>query len=162
MYRTKIIFFATPKRKMIILSAATVGLYTLFWFYENWRLIRQQENSRIWPYFRALFSFFYAPVLFVKIADSVSAQSGRKNLHPFLLWLLYLFFNAFYFLPDPWWLLAALSFTVLIPVQNAIIYNNRKIDSTYRTSRKIKRSDIIIICIGLALWLAVGRLLYGG
>jgi len=33
--------------KFAILSVATLGVYELFWFYKNWKFVRQRDQSRI-------------------------------------------------------------------------------------------------------------------
>ena len=52
-------FFAVSVPKLILLSTCTSGLYELFWFYKNWRLVREREDSDILPFWRAFFGFFF-------------------------------------------------------------------------------------------------------
>lgn len=50
--------------KFVVLFVATLGIYGLVWFYRNWRYIRTNEGTTIWPWARALFSpFWYYPML---------------------------------------------------------------------------------------------------
>ncbi|SVC46806.1 uncharacterized protein METZ01_LOCUS299660 [marine metagenome] len=50
--------------KFVVLFVATLGIYGLVWFYRNWRYIKTNEDTTIWPWARALFSpFWYYPML---------------------------------------------------------------------------------------------------
>src|SRR5262249_4420660 len=44
------------KLKFCIFSLVSFGLYELYWFYKNWKYIRNRDHSDIWPFWRALFS----------------------------------------------------------------------------------------------------------
>ena len=50
--------------KFVVLFVATLGIYGLVWFYRNWRYIKTNEGTTIWPGARALFSpLWYYPML---------------------------------------------------------------------------------------------------
>lgn len=59
----------SPK-KVLILSIITWGLYDFFWFYKNWKLIKEKENSNIRPYGRSFLAVFYCYSFFKKTLDS--------------------------------------------------------------------------------------------
>ena len=40
-------FFAVSLLKLTVLSLCTFGVYELFWFYRNWRLIKLREEPAI-------------------------------------------------------------------------------------------------------------------
>ena len=46
-------FFAVSPLKLIVMSTATLGIYELYWFYKNWKLIKQRTESNIMPFWRA-------------------------------------------------------------------------------------------------------------
>ena len=60
-------FYVTSKNKFITLYVATMGLYSLFWFYQNWRLYKIKNNEHMWPVMRAIFSIFFTHSLFEAI-----------------------------------------------------------------------------------------------
>ncbi len=64
--------YVVAKKKMILLFMFTFGLYSLVWFYENWKRIKMDTGSSIWPAPRALFSIFFAHSLFKHIHKSAS------------------------------------------------------------------------------------------
>lgn len=72
------LFYVVSKRKLAILFLATMGLYSIYWFYKNWDQYRDNtpyasEGGAIWPVMRAIFSVFFIHSLFRKIKESAPA-----------------------------------------------------------------------------------------
>jgi hypothetical protein len=110
--------------KFAILSVATLGLYDLFWFYKNWKYVRQRDQSGIRPFWRALFS----PIWCYALARDVAARSNR--LSPTFAGVVALFYVALVLasrLPDPWWLLTFATFIPLLAVVREIGTINREL-----------------------------------
>ena len=67
------LFYVVSIRKFTILYLATLGMYGVYWFYQNWA--RYNRNSpyaaragnKIWPLPRAIFSVFFIHDLFRKV-----------------------------------------------------------------------------------------------
>jgi hypothetical protein len=96
--------------KFVILFLVTFGAYGFVWFYRNWRYIKTNEGTTIWPWARALWSpFWYYPML--KRLD----VKGKGLLAAAFFILLFL-----YRLPNPYWLLGFLGVLSLIPAVKAI------------------------------------------
>ena len=53
-------FFAVSVTKLVVLSFCTLGVYPIYWFYINWKIIKEQEQVHILPFWRAIFSTFLA------------------------------------------------------------------------------------------------------
>jgi hypothetical protein len=51
--------YVVSTRKFWFLQILTTGLYQLYWSYENWRRLNEQEKLTIWPAPRAVFSIFF-------------------------------------------------------------------------------------------------------
>lgn len=66
-------FYVVSRRKLAILYLATLGIYGLYWFYQNWARYNRhcpdakQAGNGIWPIPRAIFSVFFTHDLFAKI-----------------------------------------------------------------------------------------------
>jgi len=58
----------------LVLSLLTFGLYTLFWFYRNWSLLRDRDGWDILPVPRAVFAIFFTHNLLESINDRAVAQ----------------------------------------------------------------------------------------
>lgn len=73
-------FYVVSKRKFTILYLATLGMYSLYWFYKNWDSYKDKwpyaskVGSTIWPVPRALFAIFFVHSLFRKIKENAVDQ----------------------------------------------------------------------------------------
>jgi hypothetical protein len=63
------------KIKFVIYSILSLGLYDLWWFYKNWCFIRDRDESRIWPFWRAVFSIIWC----YPLAKDIANAHGRAN-----------------------------------------------------------------------------------
>jgi hypothetical protein len=60
----RIKFFVISRRKLLTLYLATLGLYSIYWFYKQWEAYKEgsdfdSDAGKIWPVMRALFPFFF-------------------------------------------------------------------------------------------------------
>lgn len=62
-------FYVVSKKKLILLSAFTVGFYQVYWYYRNWKLQKLATGEKIWPVPRAIFSIFFVHSLFRAVND---------------------------------------------------------------------------------------------
>jgi hypothetical protein len=60
-------FFVLAPSKLVIMLVATMGIYSIYWFYQNWTRQRYKYDEDIWPLARALFAIFFAHRLFRRI-----------------------------------------------------------------------------------------------
>lgn len=72
-------FYIVSPRKFVLLYLSTVGMYALYWFYQNWALIKRQHNLNVWPVPRAIFSIFFTHSLFAEI-DCVLQSSAVRHV----------------------------------------------------------------------------------
>lgn len=49
-----------PIWKFILLSVITFGIYELVWFYRNWKFLKNEQNLKITPFLRTIFSTIFA------------------------------------------------------------------------------------------------------
>lgn len=71
-------YYVVSARKFLIMSIATFGYYTPYWFYRNWREINNSDGGKRWPIMRGLFSLFFVHQL---AAILHRAQPARLYLH---------------------------------------------------------------------------------
>ena len=70
-------FYVVGIRKYVVLSIATLNLYHVYWFWRNWRDVRDRDGEDLWPIPRALFSVFFTHSLFRKVDDSLRSSGQR-------------------------------------------------------------------------------------
>lgn len=46
------LFFPVSPLKLVVMSIITLNTYELYWFYKNWKLIKQRTDSNIMPFCR--------------------------------------------------------------------------------------------------------------
>ncbi len=113
-------FHALDLTKLVILSICTLGLYDVYWFYRNWKLVKNQLRRDLSPFWRAFFAPLWGFSLFGEIDDYALRHRRPVNWSAGLLGTLFLIWTALWRLPDPWWLISLFSFIPLIPVQHTI------------------------------------------
>jgi len=111
-------YFAVSDKKLIIMSFATMGLYTLYWFYKNWKKINDLNSRKILPFWRSLLSYLIS-YSFFSYFSKISPQK-KASFSPLLLAFLYFFFSSSARLPDPFWMISAFSFLAILPVNKMI------------------------------------------
>ena len=109
-------YFPVATHKFIALSLCTLGLYQLFWFYQNWQRVHRRTGEVLSPFWRALFASLWGFAFFRRVATHASLEDGRPTWSASLLGALFLGLTVASRLPDPWWLLCLLSFVPLLPV----------------------------------------------
>lgn len=84
-------FFAISPLKLFVLSFFTVGLYTIYWFYRNWKAVHEDTGEPLSPFWRAIFSTFTAFFLFRKVARAVAGKPHAKAYRHGLMATLFIF-----------------------------------------------------------------------
>ncbi len=96
--------------KFVVMHLATLGLYSLVWFYRMWRAIKRDDDSRIIPLLRTVFG----PLFYFGLISDLRKNSGADL--SFALPVLYLMLSGLAWrLPDPYWLVTWLAFLPLLP-----------------------------------------------
>jgi GYF domain 2 len=52
-------FVHVSPRRLIVMSVLSFGLFEWWWAFKNWRYVRANGRSDIWPFWRASFSIFH-------------------------------------------------------------------------------------------------------
>jgi hypothetical protein len=88
--KTKLKFFVRRPGALFVASLFTVGLYDVYWFYKNWAAVRDATGQKLSPFWRTVFTVFYAYPLF-KIMNLQAKRYGFGSQSPGLLALGYIF-----------------------------------------------------------------------
>jgi hypothetical protein len=115
-------FFAVAPWKMVLMCLVTLGMYQLYWFYQNWACVRRAERSTILPVPRAIFGVFYCYSLFSRICKDGVTQGLSAPPAAGALATVWIVSSIAWRLPGALALLGVVSWFALIPIQ---AYANR-------------------------------------
>ena len=151
----KPIYFPVSMTKFVVMNFCTLGMYQFYWFYENWKFIREREQSEVSPFWRTAFAFIYCYPLFEKIrSNAASLKIGRPFSVPFLAtgWILSSLLGV---LPDPYAMAAFLSFLFLIPVQQTANHINESLVPGHDRNDRFTVWNKIAVVIAALLFILV-------
>ncbi|MCH8617911.1 hypothetical protein [Undibacterium sp. TS12] len=66
-------FYVVSRKKLAILYIATLGMYSVYWFYKNWSNYKNRMSDKfdddrsIWPVPRGIFAIFFTHALFREV-----------------------------------------------------------------------------------------------
>ena len=112
-------WFVVGAAKLVVMSTVTLGIYQVFWFYKQWRQVRDVHGEDIWPVPRAIFSVFFSFSLFRRLEDEAALRGHADAPSPALHAVAFFLLTLASRLPDPWWLITFASVLPLVPVQRA-------------------------------------------
>jgi hypothetical protein len=75
-------FFSVSPFKFGVMATCTLGLYELYWFYKNWKLVKVREGSEIIPLVRGIFSLIFCFALISKIRDRGALNDLKLTFGP--------------------------------------------------------------------------------
>jgi len=75
-------FYVVAPRKFYLLAVLTFNLYFVYWFYRNWRRIKERNNEDIWPPARAIFYIFFTHALFKNIDLKIKLLGKTFSWNP--------------------------------------------------------------------------------
>lgn len=78
-------FYVVGTMKFLLLYVATLGMYSIYWFYRNWSNYRDATREDIWPIPRAIFSVFFTHALFRAVEERLRANGRDYGWSPGVL-----------------------------------------------------------------------------
>ena len=79
-------FFPISMVKFLVLSLFTMGGYTAYWMYRNWKAIKKKQQSELMPIARAIFGIiWFYPLFSVLNKDSVERFEKNKVMLPVIM-----------------------------------------------------------------------------
>ena len=90
-----IVFYGISIKRLVCLSILTLGFYINYWFYKNWKLIKQAGvDDDISPFWRSVFSIFFCHSMFMYIKESVERYSKKRSFSATWSSLWYIIFHV--------------------------------------------------------------------
>lgn len=145
----KPIFFPVSKTKLVVMSICTIGMYDFYWFYKNWKLIKDRENLEIKPFWRSFFAFFYCHSMFDRISNYSNSPSRFNSILFAALWIIIF---LLWKLPDPYSLISTFSFIPLIVVQDHVSQINQEHSPDAASNKNFSKWNILAVAFGGALF----------
>ena len=71
-------FYVVSRKKFIVLYFCTLGIYSIYWFYKNWKLQKICLDESYWPVMRGIFNIFFTHDLLRKI-DKKLKNPNKKH-----------------------------------------------------------------------------------
>lgn len=134
--------------KLVVMSICTIGIYELYWYYKNWRLVKEREELDIMPFWRAFFAYFFCYSLFKRIQASAESQNLQKSISPGLLATGWIVISILWRLPDPYWLATYFAVFFLLPVQAVVNDINRVSNPKHDPNSNFTGWNIAAVVIG--------------
>ena len=75
-------YYVVSPTKFMLLSVLTLTLYFVYWFYRNWKLIKDADNQDTWPPLRGFFYIFFTHTLFSDVKRYLGDHDRSYNWNP--------------------------------------------------------------------------------
>jgi transglutaminase-like putative cysteine protease len=155
----KMVFYPVSLVKLSIFWMATLGLYSIYWFYKNWQYVKQvdERQQMIMPIARGIFSPLWFYPLYQKLVEDNNAREKKHTLPSTKVAVI----SAILFLASPLVesvfdqaiLLTALSLLLVIPMAQYInSINEDSIDAlVYNSHWKFGSFIVMLLTVPLTL-----------
>lgn len=118
-----------PIWKVILLSFVTLTFYNYYWLYLNWRFVKYEKNTDIYPLLLALLTgipivdLFISYFLFKNIYSIINKNVGKSfDIKAAILSILFSLLGSAVHLKEPYFLLYIFAFIPLIIIQKDLNY----------------------------------------
>ena len=147
--------FAVSTTKFLVMSLATMNLYSVYWFYKHWQAIQRRTGKSLSPFWRAFFSVLWAYSCFKEFEDEAQRQGIRRPLSPWGLALGWFVINMLSRLPDPFWMVSLLGFLFLLPAQSLANELNEKAAPRADRNSRFTGANVAWLAFGFVWWALV-------
>jgi hypothetical protein len=150
---SKPMYFPVSLTKFVVMHFCTLGAYQFYWFYENWKLIREREQSEASPFWRTCFAFIYCYALFELIRSSAASLKIGQSFSVLVLASGWILSSMLWILPEPYLLATFLSILFLIPVQQAANRINESLVPGHDRNERFTAWNKVAVVIGGVLFI---------
>jgi len=148
-----IAYYHVPLAQLIIFSILTFGLFELYWFYKNWKIIKIREGRKIRPLWRAVFVYFYCYTFFKRILTTAKNKGCQVNVSPILLAIFYIVLGILIELPSPYDALSLLSIIPLVYANGIVSSINQQVSEEPLEKFRFNLPLTLFIVVGVLAWL---------
>ena len=141
-------YFAVSSLKLVLMSICTGGLYQIYWYYQNWVLIKERENLDIMPFWRAFFAILFCYSLFERVHESATKLSIKKSISPGLLAISWIIATFLFKLPPPFLLAGYFNVVFLLSVQQVVNDINESVAPSHNKNESFTGLNILGLVVG--------------
>jgi hypothetical protein len=145
-------YFAVSAPKLVVMSLASFGIYSLYWLYENWRLERSHTGEDLSPLWRTFFSVLWIYSLLRRIRDTASGAQILPGWTAGTWAGAYVLITCALFLPDPYWLASLLMVVPLVPVQRTVNQLNAILAPEAPKNDAYSGKNLVLIVVGVIFY----------
>ena len=145
------LYFPVSILKLIVMSVCTMGIYDLYWFYKNWKIIKEREKIGVSPFWRAFFAYFFCYSLLKTIRTTAQSLNLNRSIAAGQLAAGWIIFTLLFSIPGPFSLLTYFAGLFLVPVQRLV--NEINISETPRLDANTRFTpwNMVAILVG-GIW----------
>ncbi len=157
-------FYVVSKRKFYILNILTIGLYQTYWFYRQWKAVKDFHRSSIWPVARTIFALFFTHSLCDAVDEKITRSTPDfkwKYHDKATLLVVMLFFSSvcsrlsYKGVGSPYtdislFIFLAIESYLIFFIQNAV--NIAAADTEGKQNDSLTAANWVWISIGILLW----------
>tara|TARA_R110001592_G_scaffold310495_1_gene585093 strand:+ start:7551 stop:10529 length:2979 start_codon:yes stop_codon:yes gene_type:complete len=143
------LFFPVQLPKLIVMWVLTFGTYGAYWFYRNFKYIKQHDNKPSMPIARGIFSYFWYYPLWRRLKEDSLDRHDENHLPPkgiaillAVLFLVSVFANEMEAFTIPALVFSAL---LVLPLANYILYINHDKEASKHNSRWTYHHYLLIL-----------------
>jgi hypothetical protein len=145
-------FFSVSRNKFMVMCLATFGLYEVYWFYQNWKRVKERTGANISPVGRAIFALFFTHALLrdVRVAAAEVDVSPRFGVQS-AAWA-FIILTLLNRLPEPFWMISLAAFIPLVAVQDTINDIHRRAAPNVSPNSSFSLGNWVAIGLGFVFW----------
>jgi hypothetical protein len=156
-YSGEMTYYPVAPPKFIALWSLTFGIYGCYWFYRNWKYVRQRDQSSIMPIARSIFYVFWYYPLFKDLREDSSRRHGRAQLPaPFVgvvLAVAFFAINASASVSGYDFLFSGIASLLMLPMVISINNINGHADAAYQHNSRWRIHHYLLILLATPLLL---------
>lgn len=141
-------FFPVATHKFIVLCLCTLGGYQLYWFYQNWKRIRDREQETLSPFWRTVFMVPWTIPLLRRIHQRAEDLGVAVSWNPVLLGALFMCATVMWKAPGLWGDMTLVSFALLIPAVRTCRKVNAICGNVEGLNNKYTIANVVTIVLG--------------
>jgi hypothetical protein len=145
------VFFPVSTAKLALMSVFTLGLYEIYWFYKNWKLLQQNFGANVNAPIRAVFYPLISYPLFKRVREHAATLGVEGSLPAGALAIVVFLFALVWQLPGGWGMLGLLGVAPLLLVQRTVNRINRKVAPQADANSRLSGWNVVGLVVGTIL-----------